>query len=238
MVIGMHRFLSLALFLFFVAISTYAQAQDALSNDIAEKTGEQELNSTAITEETTSPVIEGNTEEDVTIFPSFAPNFPDEETDDTSANSDIDETAETDSTPQMETEPEESIYQKQLEEYLTTIHEEDFTSNALLQALNKITAQVHTLKVSVGKAVKFGNLSITLNRCWLAPKTQIPESKALLFIEEQIPGEEKRAVFEGWMFASSPSLSALEHPVYDVRLLECVADTNSATNVEPEATSR
>lgn len=121
-------------------------------------------------------------------------------------------------------EPEVSEYEQKISEYIANIREEDYTSTVKLQALNKITARTHQMEVKLGEISKFGNLEITLNRCWRAPQTQIPESKALLSIQEKVPGEEVKTVFEGWMFASSPSLSALEHPVYDVRVLECIAD--------------
>lgn len=103
-------------------------------------------------------------------------------------------------------------------------NEDDFTQKVKLQALNKITARTISIEVTKGNSVKFGNLEITLHRCWRAPETEIPESKALLFIQDKVPGQEVRTVFEGWMFASSPSISTLEHPVYDVRVLECIAD--------------
>lgn len=121
---------------------------------------------------------------------------------------------------------------EKLEAYVQSIKEEDFTNSAKVRALNKITARTHILTLKKGETLKFGNLYITLNRCWKAPETQIPESKALLFIQDRVPGEDVKTVFEGWMFASSPSLSALEHPVYDVRVLECV---NAASNELPTA---
>ncbi len=123
-------------------------------------------------------------------------------------------------------------YEEKLKSYHLTIRDQDFTDSAKLQALNKITARAHILTVKLGEIATFGNLAITLNRCWRAPQTQTPESKVLLFIQEKTPGEETKTVFEGWMFASSPSLSALEHPVYDVRILECVPNKDAQnTNV-------
>lgn len=122
-----------------------------------------------------------------------------------------------------QTPPPVSVDEKaqQIEAYKASIHPEDFRDKAKLQALNKITARAYPLEAEVGKPVKFGNLTITLKRCWKAPQDQEPESKALLDVWEQVPGEEKKEIFYGWMFASSPSLSAMEHPVYDVRVLEC-----------------
>jgi len=113
-------------------------------------------------------------------------------------------------------------------------NEDDFTQKVKLQALNKITARTISIEVTKGNSVKFGNLEITLHRCWRAPETEIPESKALLFIQDKVPGQEVRTVFEGWMFASSPSISTLEHPVYDVRVLECIA--NKKVDTSPKST--
>jgi len=101
---------------------------------------------------------------------------------------------------------------------------EDFTDTATFQGLNKITAHVSSLILTVGQTSYFGNLEITLHSCWKAPTDQEPESKAFIDILEHVPGEKNRQRFHGWMFASSPALSALEHPVYDITLINC---TNS-----------
>jgi hypothetical protein len=98
---------------------------------------------------------------------------------------------------------------------------EDFTQSASLQLLNKISTNISRVTLIKDTPFTLDNLTITLHSCWRAPIDQLPESKALLKIVEQLPGEDERTVFSGWMFASSPSLSVLEHPVYDARLLEC-----------------
>lgn len=95
------------------------------------------------------------------------------------------------------------------------------TQHGLLQGLNKITARTSELPLSVNKKAPFGTLTITLHKCWKSAPDELPENKALLEITEHIPGESKKLLFYGWMFSSSPSLSALEHPVYDVTVLEC-----------------
>ena len=64
--------------------------------------------------------------------------------------------------------------------------------------------------------------------CEKNPPEETPESAAFLEIDEVRPGEaQRRAVFSGWMFASSPALSALEHPVYDVNVLDCKTASGS-----------
>lgn len=93
---------------------------------------------------------------------------------------------------------------------------------AELQGLDKITGRTKTFQVSVGETVKFGGLVITVQACDRTPPTEPPESTAFLDIYEDKPGEQPKDLFHGWMFASSPALNALEHPVYDVWVLECM----------------
>jgi len=92
---------------------------------------------------------------------------------------------------------------------------------ALLQGLDKITARVSKFEAPVGTPVRFGTLSIRVRDCEKNPPEDPPESAAFLEIDELRPGEVNLRVFSGWMFASSPALSALEHPVYDVNVLDC-----------------
>jgi hypothetical protein len=92
---------------------------------------------------------------------------------------------------------------------------------AVLQGLDKITARVSKFEAPVGAPVRFGTLSIRVRDCERNPPEETPESAAFVEIDEIRPGEESIRLFSGWMFASSPALSALEHPVYDVNLLDC-----------------
>jgi hypothetical protein len=92
---------------------------------------------------------------------------------------------------------------------------------AVMQGLDKITARISTFDTPVAKPVNFGTLSIVVRDCEKSVPEERPENAAFIEITENRPGEEKRRLFSGWMFSSSPALSALEHPVYDVNLLEC-----------------
>jgi hypothetical protein len=92
---------------------------------------------------------------------------------------------------------------------------------AVLQGLDKVTARVVTLDVPVGDTVAFGSLRIAARTCRKASPVEPPESAAFLEIQEAHPDEATEALFSGWMFASSPALSALEHPVYDVWVIDC-----------------
>ena len=95
---------------------------------------------------------------------------------------------------------------------------------AELQGLDKVTARTSTFQVSIGETVKFGALVITVQACDRTPPTEPPESTVFLDIYEARPGEPRTDLFHGWMFASSPALNALEHPVYDVWALECLLE--------------
>jgi hypothetical protein len=99
---------------------------------------------------------------------------------------------------------------------------------AVLQGLDKITARISTIKVAVGETVNFGSLQITLRACDKKPPEETPESAAFLQIVEQKQGEQPVTRFSGWMFASSPAISALEDPIYDINVLDCKSDTTSA----------
>ncbi len=94
-------------------------------------------------------------------------------------------------------------------------------SVAVLQGLDKITARVSTFEVVVGETARFGTLLITPRACREAPPIEPPEATAFLEISEVKPDEKPMIRFSGWMFASSPSLSALEHPIYDVWVTGC-----------------
>ena len=92
---------------------------------------------------------------------------------------------------------------------------------AVLQGLDKVTARVSTLSVAIGETVRFGTLEIAVRYCDKRPPEEAPESAAFLDIWQARPGEVSVSLFRGWMFASSPALSALEHSVYDIWVLDC-----------------
>ena len=108
---------------------------------------------------------------------------------------------------------------------------------AVLQGLDKITARVSRFDAPVGAAVRFGTLALLVRDCEKSAPEDRPENAAFVEIYEQRPGEAAGRVFGGWMFSSSPALSALEHPVYDVTLLECKGSAPPASAVAPAASS-
>lgn len=92
---------------------------------------------------------------------------------------------------------------------------------AKLQGLDKVTARTTTFTIAVGETKAFGSLRITLRACRENPPIDPPESAAFLEIVDAKPDEQATPVFSGWMFASSPALSAMENPIYDVWVLSC-----------------
>jgi hypothetical protein len=94
-------------------------------------------------------------------------------------------------------------------------------AEAVLQGLDKVTARISTFSAPIGQPVRFGALEITVKACVKRPPEETPEASAFLQIAELQPNQPREALFSGWMFASSPALNALEHPVYDVWILDC-----------------
>ena len=92
---------------------------------------------------------------------------------------------------------------------------------AVMQGLDKVTARISTFDAPVGTFVKFGTLQIIARTCDKKPPEETPESAAFLDISEVRPGEPTVTVYRGWMFASSPAIAAMDHPVYDVWVLDC-----------------
>ena len=92
---------------------------------------------------------------------------------------------------------------------------------AVLQGLDKVTARISTLEAPVDHPIRFGTLLITARFCRTRPPEETPETTVFLEILELKTGEPAVRVFGGWMFASSPALNALEHPVYDLRVIAC-----------------
>lgn len=104
---------------------------------------------------------------------------------------------------------------------------------AVLQGLDKVTARISTFDAPVGAIALFGTLEITVRACQETPPTEPPESAAFVEVTEAQAGQRRQVLFTGWMFASSPALSALEHPVYDVWVIDCMKASNAASSSSP-----
>ena len=94
----------------------------------------------------------------------------------------------------------------------------------ILRSVDKITGRTNTMEVQIGEAVRLGNLKVTAERCLKKPPEETPENAAFLLIEENTQNDDYDSVFNGWMFSSNPAISAMEHPVWDIWVLECVPD--------------
>ncbi len=102
-----------------------------------------------------------------------------------------------------------------------------------LRSLDKTTARTVTFEAQVGSTVTFGNIFIKAHACRKAPPYEEPESAAFLQIWEDKEGESSW-VFSGWMYASSPALSHMDHPVYDVWVLDCLVEKTPESKAEGE----
>jgi len=92
---------------------------------------------------------------------------------------------------------------------------------AVFSALDKVTATIEKLEVPIGETTTFAALKVTPRVCLTSPATDQPKTTSFVQVEEtQLDGSETR-IFSGWMFAQSPGLNAVEHPVFDVWLTGC-----------------
>ena len=98
----------------------------------------------------------------------------------------------------------------------------DTVTGVRLQGLDKITARIFAFDAPMNQTVRFGYLEITARACEVSAEEDIPERTAFLQIAEHKPERDPVQVFSGWMFASSPSVSAMEHAVYDVWVVDCI----------------
>jgi hypothetical protein len=99
---------------------------------------------------------------------------------------------------------------------------------AELQGLDKVTARTRRFYAPVGEATRFGTLDINVGDCLVNTPDAPPESAAYLTIVDHKPGQPEQKLFAGWMFASTPALSALDDGVYDVRVLACTMAQGSS----------
>jgi hypothetical protein len=96
-------------------------------------------------------------------------------------------------------------------------------ARAVFSGLDKITGRIITFDAAIGETVQFGALQVTARICYTRPPTEPTNTDAFLEVDEvTLQGEVKR-VFTGWMFAASPGLHAIEHPIYDIWLTDCAA---------------
>ena len=92
---------------------------------------------------------------------------------------------------------------------------------AIFSALDKVTARIRKLEIPINETVEFGSLKVTPRVCYTRAPEVKPKTTTFVEVNEvQLDGKEER-IFSGWMFAESPGLNAVEHPVFDVWLTGC-----------------
>ena len=100
-------------------------------------------------------------------------------------------------------------------------------TTVMLRGLDKITGRPTDIAAAIGKPVHFATLTITARYCYSTPASETPETSAFIQIDDQRPAQGAKHVFSGWMYASSPGVHGMEHPLYDVWVINC---SNGAPN--------
>lgn len=97
---------------------------------------------------------------------------------------------------------------------------------AVFAGLDKITGRIMPFDVQIDETVQFGALQVTPRVCYTRPPTETPQTDAFVEVDDVGAGKasDYKRIFNGWMFAASPGLHAVEHPVYDVWLTDCKGD--------------
>jgi hypothetical protein len=106
---------------------------------------------------------------------------------------------------------------------------------AVFSGLDKITGRIIAFDVALNETVQFGALQVTPRVCYTRPPTETSNTDAFIEVDEiTLQGEIKR-IFTGWIFAASPGLHAVEHPIYDVWLADCKGPQAPTVAAAPEA---
>jgi hypothetical protein len=106
-------------------------------------------------------------------------------------------------------------------------------ARAVFSGLDKITGRIISFDAAIGETVQFGALQVTARACYTRPPTEATNTDAFVEVDEvTLKGEIKR-IFTGWMFASSPGLHAVEHPIYDVWLTDCASPLPTQAAIQP-----
>ncbi len=98
-------------------------------------------------------------------------------------------------------------------------------TTAVFSGLDKITGRITTFDVLIDETVQFGALQVTPRACYSRSQDEAPKTDTFVEVDEITLDREIRRIFTGWMFADSPGLNAVEHPVYDVWLKDCKTDS-------------
>ncbi|HEX2591648.1 MAG TPA: DUF2155 domain-containing protein [Rhizomicrobium sp.] len=94
----------------------------------------------------------------------------------------------------------------------------------VLRALDKITARPKVIVAPINQPVQYATLTITARYCYSTPQSETPETSAFVQIDDHRPDQPAKRIFSGWMYASSPGLNGMQHPLYDVWVISCNTD--------------
>lgn len=100
-------------------------------------------------------------------------------------------------------------------------NENRFVNTTKIRFLDKLTARSFTSNIKIGKHVKFEKLIVIPLKCWKSYPEEMPENKLLLKVFETNKNGENKQIFYGWIFSSTPSISGIEHSMYDITLEDC-----------------
>lgn len=92
---------------------------------------------------------------------------------------------------------------------------------ALFNGLDKITGRIVSFEVAINETIQFGSLQLTPRACYTRPTTETPNTTAFIEVDELSDDNRTERLFTGWVFAASPGLHGIEHPVYDIWLINC-----------------
>ena len=98
---------------------------------------------------------------------------------------------------------------------------------AIFAALDKVTARISKLEVELNKTSTFGSLKVTPRVCYSRALDEPPKTTTFVEVEETMLDGQQKRLFSGWVFAESPGLNAVEHPIFDVWLTGCAQPTSS-----------
>jgi len=105
---------------------------------------------------------------------------------------------------------------------------------ATFSGLDKITGRIINFDEDVGETVQFGALRVKTDACYTRPATEASNTDAFVEVDEiTLQGEVKR-IFSGWMYAASPGLHGVEHPIYDIWLVECKDPQTTVVSAAPD----
>lgn len=100
---------------------------------------------------------------------------------------------------------------------------------AVFAGLDKITGRITSFDTDIGEIVQFGALRVKAEACYTRPSTEAANTDAFVEVDEITLQNEVKRIFSGWMFAASPGLHAVEHPIYDVWLIDCKSPEQPVT---------